>query len=222
MSIVKPVIPSVSPKACSSSAMSRAGGFTLLEVLLALVVFAGLSMTAYQVLQGVLKNDEITRSKVERLADVQRAVSTLERDFTQIIPRATRTDGETSNKVVFQSVRYQMESDDWSLLFVRTGWLNPGGMLVRSQLQKVGYRLRDNKLERLSFLYLDPVIGTEPIVTTVLDRVDGFKLRFFNGTAWLDEWTNTATLPFGLEVELQLQDYGKIRRLFLIAAEKAK
>ena len=95
-------------------------------------------------------------------------------------------------------------------------------MLVRSQLQKVGYRLRDNKLERLSFLYLDPVIGTEPIVTTVLDRVDGFKLRFFNGTAWLDEWTNTATLPFGLEVELQLQDYGKIRRLFLIAAEKAK
>ena len=167
--------------------MSRAGGFTLLEVLLALVVFAGLSMTAYQVLQGVLKNDEITRSKVERLADVQRAVSTLERDFTQIIPRATRTDGETSSKVVFQSVRYQMESDDWSLLFVRTGWLNPGGMLVRSQLQKVGYRLRDNKLERLSFHYLDPVIGTEPIVTTVLGRVDGFKLRFFNGTAWLDE-----------------------------------
>ena len=220
MSIVKPVMPSILPKECS--AISRAGGFTLLEVLLALVVFAGLSMTAYQVLQGVLKNDEITRSKVERLADVQRAVSTLERDFTQIIPRATRTDGETSSKVVFQSVRYQMESDDWSLLFVRTGWLNPGGMLVRSQLQKVGYRLRDNKLERLSFLYLDPVIGTEPTVTTVLDRVEGFKLRFFNGTAWLDEWTNTATLPFGLEVELQLKDYGKIRRLFLIAAEKAK
>ena len=195
------------------------GGFTLLEVLLALVVFAGLSMTAYQVMQGVLKNDEITREKVDRLADVQRAVSMLERDFSQIIPRATRANGESS-KVVFQAVRYQMESDDWSVIFVRSGWLNPGGMLVRSQLQKVAYRLRENKLERLSFLYLDPVIGTEPTVTPVLEKVEGFKLRFHNGTQWVDEWTSTSTLPFGIEVELKLQDYGKIRRVFLIPAEK--
>jgi general secretion pathway protein J len=203
----------------SPRAVVSGRGFTLLEVLLALVVFAGLSMTAYQVMQGVLKNDEITREKVDRLADVQRAVSTLERDFTQIIPRATRVNGETS-KVVFQAVRYQMESDDWSAIFVRGGWLNPGGMLVRSQLQKVGYRLRENKLERLSYLYLDPVIGTEPTVTTVLEKVEGFKLRFHNGTQWVDEWTSTATVPFGIEVELKLQDYGKIRRVFLIPAEK--
>lgn len=217
MSIDKPAIHMRYPG--SPRAVVSGRGFTLLEVLLALVVFAGLSMTAYQVMQGVLKNDEITREKVDRLADVQRAVSTLERDFTQIIPRATRVNGETS-KVVFQAVRYQMESDDWSAIFVRGGWLNPGGMLVRSQLQKVGYRLRENKLERLSYLYLDPVIGTEPTVTTVLEKVEGFKLRFHNGTQWVDEWTSTATVPFGIEVELKLQDYGKIRRVFLIPAEK--
>lgn len=193
-------------------------GFTLLEVLLALVVFASLSLSAYQVLQGVLKSDEKSRVKVERLANVQRAFGALERDFSQIVPRSSRINGEVS-KVVFQAARYQMESDDWSASFVRAGWLNPGAVLPRSQLQKVGYRLREGKLERLSFLYVDPAIGTEPTVTPVLDQVKSFGLRFWNGSNWLEEWSNSAILPTAVEVTLVLEDYGKVRRLFLVALE---
>lgn len=196
-------------------------GFTLLEVLLALVVFATLSLSAYQVLQGVLKSDEKSRIKVERLATLQRSLALLERDFSQIINRPSRIQGEASS-VVFQAARYQMESDDWSVSFVRGGWLNPGAVLPRSQLQKVGYRLREGKLERLSYLYVDPVIGTEPTVTPVLEQVKNFGLRFWNGTEWVEEWSKSSALPTAVEVTLVLEDYGKIRRLFLVAMDSAE
>lgn len=190
-------------------------GFTLIEMLLALVVFASLSLGAYQVLQGVMRNDELTRVRVERFSRLQRAFSTLERDFTQIVPRYSRYNGESSN-VLFQAAQYQMQSDDWSVMFVRNGWANPGMRLQRSELQKVGYRLKDDRLERLSYLYVDPIVGTEPKSTVILTGVEGFKLRFYNGS-WVNEWSTPETLPQAVEVVLQLKDYGKIRRLFLIA-----
>lgn len=208
-------------KGRSTPAVCYGAGFTLLEVLLALVVFASLSLTAYQVLQGVLKSDEKSRIKVDRLANVQRALGVLERDFSELIKRRSRIQGETSN-VVFQAGRYQMESDDWAVSFVRGGWLNPGAVLPRSQLQKVGYRLREGKLERLSFLYVDPAIGTEPNVTPVLAQVKNFGLRFWNGSEWVEEWSNSALLPTAVEVTLVLEDYGKIRRLFLVATDSTE
>ena len=188
-------------------------------MLLALVIFASLSLGAYQVLQGAMANDALTKVKGERLADLQRVFSLLERDFSQMVARPMRLNGESS-KVVIQAARFQMESDDWSIAFVRAGWFNPGAQLPRSQLQQVGYRLREGQLERLSYLYVDPVIGTEPAVTPLLDKVKGFSLRFYSGSVWLNEWSNSQKLPKAIEVTVELEDFGAIRRLFLVAAEE--
>ena len=145
---------------------SKPAGFTLLEVLLALVIFAILSLSAYAVLQGVLRNDEVSRAKIARLSELQRAMTTLSRDFTQPLPRPSRMDGENS-AAVFESQPAQLESEDGAVLFIRAGWLNPGGILRRSELQKVGYRLSNQTLERLTWLYPDAVTGTQPAAVEI-------------------------------------------------------
>lgn len=192
-------------------------GFTLLEVMLAIAIFASLSLGAYQVLQGVLANDALTREKGERLASLQRAFNLMARDFGQAVARPTRLEGEP-NTTVFQAEPFQMQSDDWAVAWVRAGWLNPDGLLPRSQLQKVGYRLRAGRLERLSYRYPDPAVGTEPVVETLLERASGFKLRFYARGSWRESWENVEQLPDGVEVILTLDDYGSLRRLFLLAA----
>ena len=161
----------------------RQAGFTLLEMLVAIAIFAGLSLGAYQVLQGVLTSDEVAKRKEARLSELQLAFSVLERDITQMVPRSYRIDGE-NNKVLLAASRFGQQSDDWGMAFMRGGWLNPDGMLPRSGLQRVGWRLKDHKLERLSYLYPDPVIGTEPRIQPMLERVTALRLYFYDKGTW--------------------------------------
>lgn len=196
---------------------ARQGGFTLLEMLVAIAIFASLSMGAYQVLQGVLTSDEVAKRKEARLNELQLAFTLLERDVTQMVPRSGRIEGENS-KVLLAASRFGQQSDDWGMAFMRSGWLNPDGMLPRSHLQRVGWRLKDQKLERLSDLYPDPVIGNEPRIQQVLTDVTAFRLYFYDKGSWKEGWTQRSVLPYGLAVELDLEDYGTIRRQFLIGA----
>lgn len=204
------------PRTVSKSSQT---GFTLLEVLLALVIFAMLSLSAYAVLQGVIRNDEVSRDKITRLSELQRAFATLSRDFTQTIPRPVRINGETST-VLFQAERFQLNSDDGAVMFVRAGWLNPGGELRRSELQRVGYRLRQQTLERLTYLYPDAVTGTEPAATSLLSKVTAFSLRFYRNGEWLTQWNTPTELPAAVEITLTLEDHGTIRRRFLLTGSE--
>ncbi len=196
---------------------TRETGFTLLEMLVAIAIFASLSMGAYQVLQGVLTSDEVAKKKETRLAELQLAFGLLERDVSQMVPRSGRSEGE-NNKVLLAASRFGQQSDDWGMAFIRGGWLNPDGILPRSGLQRVGWRLKDQTLERLSYLYPDPSIGTEPRIQPVLTRVTALRIYFYDRGVWKEEWTQRDLLPYGLAVELELEDYGTIRRQFLIGA----
>lgn len=89
-------------------------------------------------------------------------------------------------------------------------------MLARSEIQNVSYRLRQQRLERLSYDQQDPLTGAQPTVEVVQEGVRAFRLRFYASGRWQERWDNTQSLPQGLEVTLTLDGYGDITRLFLI------
>lgn len=69
-------------------------GFTLIEVLVAIAIFASLSVGAYQVLNQVQRSNEISAERTARLAELQRAMVIMDADFRQMALRQFRTDGE--------------------------------------------------------------------------------------------------------------------------------
>lgn len=186
-------------------------GFTLVEMLLALAILAALSVAAMAVLQNVIRADTLTRDKTQQMQALQHTFSQMSSDINQIIARRSR---ESSS--LFFAGRYQLSSDDWAISFSRNGWPNPLGMLARSEIQNVSYRLRQQRLERLSYDQQDPLTGAQPTVEVVQEGVQAFRLRFYASGRWQERWDNTQSLPQGLEVTLTLDGYGDITRLFLI------
>lgn len=92
-------------------------GFTLLEILIALVVFTLMSVMAYQGLRAVLQSDAITRDQGQRLADLQVSLSVLERDLAQVVSRPVRDEfGDT-----LPPLRLQPGADGKLLELVRAG-----------------------------------------------------------------------------------------------------
>lgn len=195
---------------------ARNKGFTLLEVLVAIGVFAMLSLSAYQVLNGVQRSNVQSQEHNQRISEIQRAMIIMGNDFSQIVARQTRSNDEEPSKKLVESGEYLFDSSSQGILFVRDGWQNPEAMFPRSDVTKVGYRIVDDNLERVWFRYPDNTAGTEPLVKVILPNVTEMKLEFYTDKRWIKNWDSEGKLPEGIKVTLKLKDFGDIDRVFVL------
>ncbi len=192
------------------------GGFTLLELLIASIIFAIMSIMAYGGLANVLDNSKSSQQALKRLQQVQQGVSVLNRDFSQIIQRGIRD--EYGNKQPYLSAGNNIDN---LVEFTRGGRVNPANLL-RSSLLRVAYRFDDKKLVRLQWRQLDRAQGIEPKQTTLIDNIENITMRFLDESGeWQEQWpplntgSGPATIkPAAIEVVMQLKDWGDIRRLY--------
>ncbi|MEO5573336.1 MAG: type II secretion system minor pseudopilin GspJ [Gammaproteobacteria bacterium] len=198
--------------------LSHAAGFTLLELLVALSIFAVLAAMSYGGLRSVLDTRERTERQAAQLAELQFAFSILQRDIEQTLTRKIRDNfGEVREPLVAEQEGEQLVE------FTRTGWRNPAGQ-VRSNLQRVAYAVIDEQLVRSSWNVLDRAQNSEPQVSVLMQGVKGAALQFidkdFNAQ---DHWPmfsrNTSqqqVLPTAIEVTLDVAGWGRMTRLFRI------
>ena len=69
-------------------------GFTLLEVLIAIAIFSMISMSSFTIFNTVLKGNESSKIRTERVNELQRGFLLIERDLLQIAKRSIRLNGE--------------------------------------------------------------------------------------------------------------------------------
>lgn len=198
--------------------MSRARGFTLLEVLVAVAVFAVVGVMAYGGLQGALVQRVIARDSADRFREIQFAVQQLGRDLAQANPRPVREQlGDGSRSAVFADARNR-----YPLELTRGGWSNPLGQ-PRAAVQRVAYLLEDGRLLRLHWFVPDHTVGEEPFERELLTDVRSFRMRFLAAGGWTEEWppalatADPALMPLAVEFVLELDDWGEIRRLIEVA-----
>ena len=200
----------------------RARGFTLLEVLVAVVVFGIISVLAYGGYNQLIQQSDIVERSASRTRVIQSTVQRMTEDFAMLEPRPIREPiGESLEPALRAGgTRVETLAD-----LTRSGWTNPAG-LSRSTLQRVTYRLLDNKLERAYWTALDRTLSTEPTSAVMLDKVRAVSFRFMDqNQTWHDQWpplgysgADAARLrPIAVEITLELEDWGKIVRLVDVA-----
>lgn len=184
-------------------------GFTLLEILIALALTAGLSLMCWQVLHGVLLNGAAIKQQSTRFTQLQFAVTLIERDFSHALQPATsgsqQSTPDTTNKTQAH--------------FLRHNWLNPGALLPRTELEEVAYQLNDGRLERLSFPYPPQEKSRSPTMTTLLTDVESFHVSYYHEGKVTERWNMFNALPDSVNVTLRLTGIGEIHRRIIVTHE---
>lgn len=195
-------------------------GFTLIEILVALVVLAVLAVAAYGGLDSIMTTRKQTEAQDKDFRQLELAMATLTRDLEQSSARPVRyASGDRAPAM-------QGGAHDVPVLsFTHAGLPNP--LLVpRSGLERVAYEVDDGKLVRLFFPVLDQVLEMTPERQILLPGVNDFTVRFLDSSdTWQQNWPplNAASRnaerndPIAVEVTLDTKRWGTIKRLIEVA-----
>ncbi len=200
-------------------------GFTFIEMLLAVAIFALVGLASVAVLDSVTRSDEASRAATLRLQQLQRAMMVIERDFWQISARQIRVNGEAPVAQTLAGAVNWIESDDDGISFSHAGWTNPGMVLARSEVQLVGYRLKERQLQRLYYLYPDAVTGTEPNIQPLLEDIDELKFRYLvkeDGQEQWKEFWDQGNWPLAVKMTLKSPQLGVIERVFGLPLKESR
>ncbi|MEM0954131.1 MAG: type II secretion system minor pseudopilin GspJ [Pseudomonadota bacterium] len=204
--------------------MIRSAGFTLVEVLIAMAITAVVATLSFVSLDTTLSSVESLQQEGERIADLNRAWSLLQRDLNHFVDRPVRNEFGGRNQAMQGG-----ELAEQTLAFTRIGWHNTTAR-VRSNMERVRYVLEDETFYRERFLVLDRTAETEPVRVDLLQGVSAVEYRFlpagfpmrpgeFDTTNWPDAWaigpaSAAPSPPQALEIRMTLADYGEVTWLY--------
>jgi general secretion pathway protein J len=220
--------------------VKRSGGFTLLEVMIALVISTLIAVMAFESLNAADSGATRTNEVLDEINGLDRAWQIIAADLRHVIPPAA-----ADKNAIFEADSLRMsgkDADQMVMLFKRRGWVNFSN-LPRSDLQIVGYRVEDGKLWR-DFLpernldLSDIDMEDDSFHQLLLEDVEDLQIRLLHQGAisskgksvlddrkfsddWLQKWpentqqgASAQDLPLAIEITLQLKGVGSIARLF--------
>jgi general secretion pathway protein J len=183
-------------------------GVTLLELLVVVAVFAIMSATAYSSLRSSLKAEENFDRSMKELETVQMSLAILQRDIMQLSPRTVRDAlGDSEAAIVLFNGQ--------DLFFTRGGNFS-SLKLDQTELTRVAWSLRDEQLIRSYWQRLDSTQGDQPLGAPLLSNVSNLQIRVLDQNGiWHLNWPIAGSGRIrALELTLELEDWGEIRRLF--------
>jgi general secretion pathway protein J len=194
---------------------SRQSAFTLIEILVALFIFALIALISGQLLSRTINAQEQLQDRGDRLAQVNRAMQILQRDILQLTHRSIRSaDG-------LDELAPLIVNTDGYIELTRVGWRNPL-QHRRSEMQRISYRLDDEKLVRGYWHTLDRGYDAEPAWQTLLEDVAGVELYVLDSQneerkIWppQGQLAQPAT-PTAIILRIELVPFGVIERIWQV------
>jgi general secretion pathway protein J len=191
-----------------------ADGFTLIEMMVALLIFAMLAAAGVSLLTFSVRAQAAATQRLGAVADDQRMASLLASDLAQAMPRITR-DVIGANQPAFRGTNGVGAVP--MLRYVRGGWTNPDGN-ARASIQRVEIALDQGRLERRTYAMVDGTTAGPAMV--LADNVENIRLRYRDKGGWTESWQNPApvSMPKAVELIVKRKNRPALMMAFLVGA----
>jgi len=213
-------------------------GFTLIEVLIALMIFAIIATIGMSGLQAVVLTDSRQETINKDLSELQFAYIVIQRDLAQAINRPIK-DTQNIWRPGFlgaQRAGLGLPFDlsipgDLVLEFTRMGVPNPQQLEERSSLQRISYFYNGKELFRYVFPMLDRVDKSPESNRILLKDITELQFTYFDRYGqrfnqwatqvveqpdWLGRFQQMAVMPAAMEWRFIHPRYGNIVWIFAL------
>lgn len=187
----------------------RQRGLTLIELMVALAIFAVLGVLSYRALAEVSTSRTRLEEGFERWRSIGRAMQRIDADLLQVVAPAASAAPTTTSQASPALLLTRAASGGAELQFLRLD--------EARGVRRVGYRLVDGRLDWLRWSGRD-AFG-EPLVEPLLANVRNVRWRFLAGGNRVDAWPpgdRRAALPDAVILELELPDHGTLTRFIAL------
>ena len=187
--------------------MSTKKGFTLVELLVAIAIFAVLSALGWKVFDYLAKVKDRNAMHEANLEQLQESYQQILRDTMQAVPLTANVKGQQQPALVLQNGRFN---------FSKTGVTDPLQQGI-SPHERVEYQYRadEKKLYRLKYRNLHQTGNDQPESSVMLDEVEAFEIVVLNPNE-LSSWPESSVdsqqteqlrmLPKGIKINLTVRD----------------
>jgi len=190
--------------------------FTLLEVLIAVMVFAIVLAAINTVFYSALHMQKRATESLEQALPMQQALGVLRRDLANIVVPGGTLSGVFQTTSITNVLAGQSSPDFYTttgLIDQRSPW---------AEIQRVSYVLVDSTnraaggrdlVRAVTRNLLPASIEEPPVQQWLIDGVQGLTFYYYDGTQWRDSWDSTTadpttgltnTLPQAIKVQILL------------------
>ncbi len=195
-------------------------GFTLVELLTALIILSLLALMAHRGLGAVLDAREYARQETEKWRRVVRFLSRFERDVKLAAPRPVRV---ASGVLPAWQGRLDIAPDGRPEAYLEFSRFAPGEEV--DVARRIAYKLNPaQEIELWLWPGLDIAPGMQPVRYTLLDGVTSLELHYLDvGKVWTATWPPgpadpsalaISSLPQAVRLKMVLVSGEEIERIF--------
>jgi general secretion pathway protein J len=197
--------------------MKKLKGFTLIEILIALTVFAIMASITSSTLYYAFNTRTRVNEQSERIAGLQLAISMLQQDLSQTVERAIRGNDMHLTPIFVGQAEY--------VEFTRDGDVNPASIEKRSTLKRIAYICTKDSLARRTWDALDPADRSKGVNKVLIRNLSDCHFGYLNQSLQVfPDWRadavnqnqNKESLPKAVQVNLTVREQGEINLLFTI------
>lgn len=191
-------------------------GYTLIEVLIALAVFAILAAMTGSVMHHAFTMKERIADVSSQMNRLQLALAMIEKDAQQATDRPVRI-GNLQQRQAFIGKPTEME-------LTRSGLVNPQASEKRSTLKRIAYLCRQGQLIRRSWSRLDTPTPDRYEDAIILDNLKQCSLAYLNRKRQMQAYwhekdmakQDDEPLPVAIQLTLNVASLGELSLLFII------